>query len=186
MKKDLRVVKTIENLQESLLQLLEQKGLGKITISELCKLAKVNRGTFYLHFNSIEDLFAHYFQEITEDLRIAYYEPYELVDNNIQDLEPHMIRIFHHVKKFAHFYTIVFNNHSPLMYYYDLLDVIKAYIKESLDLTVGDIEKNYQASYQANAILGIVIEWVRGNYRETPEELNEMILKFSSYKSFEA
>ena len=186
MKKDLRVVKTIVNLQDSLLQLLEQKELEKITISELCKLAKVNRGTFYLHFSSIEDLFAHYFQEITEDLCLAYYKPYELVNNNVQAIEPQMIRIFHHVKKFANFYTIVFHNKSPLMYYYDLLDVIKAYIKESLNLTVGDVERNYQSSYQANAILGIVIEWVRGDYKETVEELNEMILKFSSYKSFKA
>lgn len=183
MKNDLRVIKTKENLQNALLYLLEEKDLEKISISELCKEARVNRGTFYLHFDSVEDLFSLYFQEITEDLRRAYDEPYERVNYKLQDLEAHMIRIFHHVQKFADFYTIVFNQKSPLMYYYDLLDVIRERIMKSLEIEESVIEKNYHASYQANAILGIVMEWVTGDYKETAEELNELILKFSKYYS---
>ena len=179
MKTDLRVIKTKENLQNALLHLLEDKELEKISISELCKEARVNRGTFYLHFASVEDLFSHYFQEITEDLRQAYDEPVERVKHRLQDLQPHMIRIFHHVKKFSRFYIIVFNQNSPLMYYYDLLDVIRERLLKSLETDTGVTEKNYQASYAANAVLGIVIEWVTGGYKETVEELNEMILKFS-------
>lgn len=181
MKKDLRVVKTIGHLQAALLHLLEQKPLEKISISELCKIANVNRGTFYLHFQDIEELFSHYFQEITDDLRSAYYEPYELTNHVIEDMEPHMVRIFHHVKKFAHFYTIVFNRKAPLMYYYDFYDVIRAYLLDSLSLELlpDDTSKQYLASYQANAILGMIIEWVGNNYEQSAEELNEMLMQFS-------
>ncbi len=179
MKKDLRVVKTTENLQSALLHLLETKPLEKISISELCKTAKVNRGTFYLHFQSIDDLFSHYFHEITEDLRFAYYEPYHLTNYAIENVEPHMVRIFHHVEKFSRFYKIVFNRKAPLMYYYDLFDIIRAYLLESIEEQLAVSDSEYLASYQANAIIGMIIEWVGRDFEQSVEQLNNMLIEFT-------
>lgn len=184
MKKDLRVIKTKESLHTALLALLEEKPLEKITIAELCRQAKVNRGTFYLHYQDVEELFAHYFKEITQDLKTAYYEPYHLTNFRIQQIEPHMVRIFHHVQKFKPFYAIVFNHKAPIMYYYNLFEIIRDYMKESIQVNphLNDDVLNYNASYQANAILGILIEWNSRGFRETPEELNKLLIQFS--KSF--
>ena len=94
MKKDLRVIKTKKNLQTALLTLLKEKPLEKVSIAELCREANVNRGTFYLHFQDVPELFEMYFEEITIDLKKAYYEPLHLTNNHISHLEPHMVRIF--------------------------------------------------------------------------------------------
>ena len=184
MKKDLRVIKTKESLHTALLALLDEKPLEKISIAELCRQAKVNRGTFYLHYQDVEELFAHYFDEITQDLRRAYYEPYHLTNFRIQQIEPHMVRIFHHVEKFKQFYTIVFNHKAPLMYYYNLFEIIRDYMKESIQDSPhhSENELNYNTSYQANAILGILIEWNNHGFRETPQELNNLLIQFT--KSF--
>lgn len=179
MKKDLRVIKTRQNLQTALLTLLEEKPLEKISISELCREAKVNRGTFYLHFQDVPELFEMYFKEITTDLKKAYYEPFHLTNNHIADLKPHMVRIFHHVKKFDSFYSIVFNRKAPLMYYYNLFDIIRDYLRLSIEEITQDTDHfhlNYTASYQANAILGMIIEWVSRDFQETPEYLSEQLL----------
>ena len=62
MKLDARVRYTRRVIQEALLTLLEQKPLNKITVTELCALAQINRATFYAHYadcyavlNALED-----------------------------------------------------------------------------------------------------------------------------------
>src|SRR5574344_994508 len=51
------VVRSQEALQKALLALLvEGHPLDKITVSELCLKAEVNRGTFYNHYGSIDDV----------------------------------------------------------------------------------------------------------------------------------
>lgn len=55
---DLRIIKTKERLHESLIALLKEMPLEKIKISVLCQRAQINRGTFYLHYESVDALFA--------------------------------------------------------------------------------------------------------------------------------
>ena len=64
---DLRIIKTKQALHDALLTLLSQKPLEQISIAEICREAKVNRGTFYLHYEQKEGLFEEYFQEIMEE-----------------------------------------------------------------------------------------------------------------------
>jgi AcrR family transcriptional regulator len=181
MKKDLRVIKTKANLHDALVSLLNEKTLDKISISELCKVATINRGTFYLHYKDVNELFDELFDTITEDLRHAYYEPYILTDHKIHMLQPEMVRIFHHVLKFKAFYKIVFDRKTPLMYFYRLFEIIYAYIEESSkSFYEAQIDSMYHASYQTNAIVGMVIRWIHRDFRESPEQLNELLLEFTN------
>lgn len=41
---------------EALIYLLEKKNIEYITVKEICNKAGVNRSTFYLHYESINDL----------------------------------------------------------------------------------------------------------------------------------
>ena len=41
---------------EALIELLNQKDIEYITVKEICKKAGVNRTTFYLHYETIDDL----------------------------------------------------------------------------------------------------------------------------------
>ena len=43
-------------MDEALLQLLEKKDFAFISVKEICQRAGVNRSTFYLHYQSINDL----------------------------------------------------------------------------------------------------------------------------------
>ena len=178
MKKDLRVIKTKANLYEALVHLLQIKTIDKISISELCKEANINRGTFYLHYADISMLFDDYFQTVTEDLKIAYYEPYILTGNKIENLKAEMVRIFHHVDKYKLFYSVVFNKKAPLMYYYQLFDILKEYLSEQLEDEDATL-MSYKSSYQADAIIGIIIEWVKRDFKESVTDLNEIIMKIT-------
>ncbi|MFJ7732490.1 TetR/AcrR family transcriptional regulator [Lysinibacillus sp. NPDC097231] len=172
---DLRVVKTKQALHNGLLTLLSEKPLENITIAEICRVAKVNRGTFYLHYEQKEGLFEEYFQEIMEDLYHSYEEPYRAVttlDKN--QLDPNTIRIFHHIERFKMFYRIVFSKNVPLTYYYMLFDEIHSLMKR--DLTAhkihDDISIDYYSAYQANAIIGLIIQWYRQDFTDSVSTLN--------------
>ena len=178
MKKDLRIIKTKASLQNALVQLLQEKSLDKISISELCKLANVNRGTFYLHYQDVAELFEQYFEDITEDLRKAYYEPYLLTDYKIENLKSEMVRIFHHVEKYKMFYKIVFNRKTPMMYFYRLFEIIRVYLHDSTS-TIIEENIDYVSSYQANAIIGLIIQWIQSDFDKTPEELSILLLSLT-------
>lgn len=52
-KTDRRTIYTRKLIMDCYIQLLKEKSREKIRITELCKLAEINRCTFYLHFNNI-------------------------------------------------------------------------------------------------------------------------------------
>ena len=55
-KTDRRVEKTKQAMRHAFVELLKRKPYNAITISELTREADIDRRTFYLHYESIEDL----------------------------------------------------------------------------------------------------------------------------------
>lgn len=187
MKSDLRVIKTQESLRHALLELLKTKPLESISVAELCRLAQINRGTFYSHYKDVHEVFKRYLEVIVEDFRRAYEEPYIKTRFKIENITASMIEIFHHVKKYQDFYQIVFDHRIPMMYYYLLFDTVRSFMEESLAKSYLDatdrVQVDYLLSYQTNAILGLLMEWHRQNYATPAEELNKQLITILSYNS---
>ncbi|MFX3673475.1 MAG: TetR/AcrR family transcriptional regulator [Paenisporosarcina sp.] len=181
---DLRVIKTKQSLQEALLVLLQTKTLKSISITEICRMANINRGTFYLHYGQIEDLFEEYFKEIMKDLSDAYEEPYKhVLKLNPREINPSTIRIFHHIEQNKNFYKIVFSRNVQMSYYYLLFDQISDLLKRDFNLKLDkDINPEMMSAYQANAILGIVIEWYRNDFQQNATELNQIFVRILNIK----
>ena len=179
MKTDLRISKTKEALRKALVDLLKQKNLNSISVTELCQAAKVNRGTFYAHYGQVEDLFEEYYKNIMKDLSDSYQEPYKYVPKGLsKDVNPATIRIFHHIEKYQAFYRIVFSKAVPLSYYYLLFDHVQNLIRKDVsDHYDTDIDTSMLSAYQANAILGLAIEWHRQDFRQSAEEMNLLLVR---------
>ena len=64
---DRRIRKTKDLLRKTLTELLMEKDLKNITISELTERADINRGTFYLHYKDIYDLYEQIEKELLDD-----------------------------------------------------------------------------------------------------------------------
>lgn len=52
-KTDRRTLYTKKVIRESLIDLMHKKPFPKITVKELCELAEINKGTFYLHYQDL-------------------------------------------------------------------------------------------------------------------------------------
>lgn len=73
-KLDLRVQKTYRNLFTALQELLCEKGLNDITVTELCERAQTRKATFYKHFGDKTELFSFMIQEIQREYQSSIYE----------------------------------------------------------------------------------------------------------------
>lgn len=73
---DKRILKTKKKLTSTLLNLIEEKKIKKITVLELCKKANINRTTFYKYYTDIDDLVTKIEESLLLDLK-----------NNITDIK---------------------------------------------------------------------------------------------------
>ena len=55
---DLRIVKTIEGIKAAFQELICEREFEKITVKELCDRARINKKTFYHHYETLDALLA--------------------------------------------------------------------------------------------------------------------------------
>ena len=69
---DLRVRRTLRNIREAFYELIMEEDFHQISITELTKRADINRKTFYLHYNSLDDLVDEIEHEMAEKLMAEF------------------------------------------------------------------------------------------------------------------
>ena len=67
-KLDRRVIKTRAAIKAALEKLVKEQGMDKLTVSALAREAKIDRKTFYLHYDSIDDLIDSAASDMVEDI----------------------------------------------------------------------------------------------------------------------
>lgn len=55
-KTDRRTLYTRQLIKDIFLEELSKKSYSKLSVSEICKIAEINRGTFYLHYLDLDDV----------------------------------------------------------------------------------------------------------------------------------
>ena len=74
-KEDRRVRRTKKLLTQALTELMQQKQVKEITVTELTDLADMNRGTFYLYYKDIFDMLEHIEDNMFQALNEILDEP---------------------------------------------------------------------------------------------------------------
>lgn len=68
-KESQRVAISKRLLKETLLQVLENKDISKVSITELCQKSEINRTTFYQHYNAPQDILLDIESDIIEKIK---------------------------------------------------------------------------------------------------------------------
>ena len=74
-KSDLRVTKTRRLIKAAFLDLVQAKPVQKITVTELAKRAEISKGTFYLHYLDIYNLYNQMVEETVAKIAGSF-DPY--------------------------------------------------------------------------------------------------------------
>jgi len=172
---------------EALIYLLEKKEIEYITVKEICTKAGVNRSTFYLHYESINDLveetmnyinekFENYFDKDSKDFinKIKYtsLEDLKLVEKKY--LTPYLTFIKDNKKIFK----ASFNNPKG-MNAFDKYNYLKDYILMPIleRFNIPKKERNYLIAFYINGIMAIIKEWLNTNCKDSIVELEDVIIK---------
>lgn len=174
-------------MDEALIRILEKKEFAYITVKEICERAGVNRSTFYLHYETMEDLLAESmeyvnrrFQEETRmqgaDFieRIATCPAEELYLVTPPYLSPYLAFIRKQKRLFG---TVVRN--ASLFRLDETYDRMFRYIfTPILDrFHVPPEERRYIMAFYLHGLMAILTEWLRTDCAESDETIIALIEK---------
>ncbi|TWT05244.1 TetR/AcrR family transcriptional regulator [Planococcus sp. CPCC 101016] len=186
MKKDRRIDKSKNALKEALICLMNEKEFKSITITEIVHLANLNRGTFYKHYPTQEELLNELIEDILNDLIDSYREPYKTMKNfEVGKMSSSSIKIFDHVERYSRFYTIIINSNVLPGFQNRVCQVLKELVQHDLAAVKpeANIDRSLLSSYNAYALFGLIIEWVNGGYKFTPHQMAEQLLNIILYQT---
>lgn len=172
-------------MDDALIALLEVKDLEYITVKEICEKAGVNRSTFYLHYETVDDLlneaiesvnrrFLDYFPRSTDHFadEIDTRKLDDLVLVTRDYLKPYLQYIQENRKVYRAFLRNPDAMQASVRY-----NFLKQYILEPILKKFGVPKPHwkYYIAYYIEGIFAIVKEWLRNDCRESVEAVSLII-----------
>ena len=173
---DIRTQRTFGMLIEAFEQLLAEKDIESITVSELCERSTVRRGTFYRHFADKQAFFRFYLQSITERFldRMNDSDHPEKLESYANHMHLALITFFEEKR------SMVFHVLGPTMPA-DTLDTIVLQIargiEERIEAHAREAGMELAASprflslHYAGGLIHTLREWIAGGRQMPQEEL---------------
>ena len=178
-KQESRYQYTASLMSEALLLLLEQKDYDSITVREVCQKAGVNRSTFYLHYESMNDLLEEMIGMINDRFKsslssVPTDDPSNVILTSEKYLRPYLgfikenmraykvihqkDRLFNSQKTFEGFYKSIF---SPALTHFG----------------VSEEEKEYVFAFYTQGTVAIIGKWLESNCRDDVEKIIDLIMR---------
>lgn len=151
----------IEHLTNALLQLLEEKPIKEISISELVDKAGVGRASFYRNYHCKEDIVKRYLYEKTQEWKAEWDK------NSGAALSRQIYIMIAHFENNRSFYKLLENRGLS----YLLKDVIISVCGPKPEY---DKISAYAAAFSAYVLYGWIDTWFQRGMQESAEEMEEM------------
>lgn len=155
---------SMERIEKVFIELLQVKELNEISVSDICKRAKLNRTTFYANYTDIYGLA----DAIRDKLEVAVSDLYK--DEITQGFNSNdYMKLFRHIKENQIFYQTYFklgydNNYKIITYDSNLA---RAHFQNKF------IE--YHMEFFKAGITQIIKLWLKNECTESPEDMFEII-----------
>ena len=162
-------MKTKERLKRALLDLLEERGLEEISISEICDKAKINRNTFYSHYQSVKDLLEEVEAQFLEDLMGAI----TISSDSIRSVTGLLSLIFAKVRENSDMCTLLFSEHGDRTFLRSILlfALPNAVSNWSDSLMVSEDDARTLFFFISGGAVSVIEEWVRDGFAENEENV---------------
>ena len=172
-------------MAEALILLLDKKEYEYITVKEVCQKAGVNRSTFYLHYETMNDLLAESGEYITK----KFYEYMKSTDTgvsaNIEKLDKkdlvfitpkYLNPYLEFIKQNRVLYFTVIKNAGLFRLDKTYTELFRRIFNPVLNrFGFAEEEKNYYLAFYINGILSLVAEWVKDGCKMPIKEVVNVI-----------
>lgn len=177
---DKRVQRSKIALKETLLNLLKDKDFHHITISEIVKNANYNRGTFYSHYASKEELLEEIIEDTLEEMTQHIRKPYLNHDKvNMREMKAEDISLFHYFMKNQELFHILLSKNIHLDFRHKLAKQIEKLFLAEYQYEFSeetDLEQKWLYVYRAHGVAAVILRWIEDGFQESPVYMAEQII----------
>lgn len=193
---DRRITKSKRALRDALVELTEERGFESFTVGDLCARADLNRGTFYNHFSSKEDLVASLEDEILSDLerlqaRMGSTSLVEVLSCRASKRPlPVLVELFEYLRDQGDFLHAVLGARGDAAFHARLRDSVCTTLIESIlherYRTSDDPFVGYYVAFYASAYLGVIERWLEEGMKESSEDMARIAMRLLFIKPGES
>ena len=170
---------TASLMDEALLLLLEQKEFDAITVKEVCQKAGVNRSTFYLHYETMNDLLEETVALINDRFKASLAsvptdDPTKVVLTSEQYLRPYLSFIKENMRAYQviHQKEHLFNSQKTFQSFYQSI-----FSPALTHFGVSEQEKKYVFSFYTQGTVAIIGKWLEGSCQDDIDLIIDLITR---------
>lgn len=180
---------TAIKMDEAFLFLLAQKDFEYITVKEICKQAQVHRSTFYLHYETLNDLLEESVAYMNQQFLDYCVQDSEAFIKRIEDcpqeelylLTPkYLLPYLHFIKENKRLFQTALKQSSTLslrsVYNRLFVNVFTPILKR---FNIPEKERAYAITFYIHGLIAMVNEWLKKDCQESIEEMIHMIQKYT-------
>lgn len=186
---DRRQARTKQLLYKALMELIKEKGVEGITVTDISSRADINRGTFYLHYRDVADMLDQLKDEAFEHIRntVQFLDPKELMEYASRDeAYPSIVRAFEEIAKHGEFFQAMFGPKGDLSYILRFRQLMQTHIYNRLTYwnpneDTRPVPLEYLIAYMASANVGVLLHWLETGMQQSPQELGLMMTRLVNH-----
>lgn len=160
MKSDRRTEYTKAVIRHAFLQLLKEKTIEEITVTEICRLADINRATFYRHYENQYDLLSYLEEKMLDDIKKSVYE----CGADIDKLTEMILCKFYEQREI---WTLLLGKHANLGFQTKIYNFFDEHFAKE------DKSKESELKYRflLYGYSGIIDSWAKNGMKIPPKEI---------------
>lgn len=174
---DRRTRYTLRVIRAAMFELMESKPLEKITVTDICQLADINRGTFYKYYRDVYDLFEKTGNDFIEEIHALFLES----DASSSDMPRFFASIFQILSENKDLVQIAKNREFTERFTQKLLVFVLPHIHQLVTHSHPSISQE-EATLLTEYIMGgctrVVAAWIRDDMKIPAEQMERYITKF--------
>lgn len=175
---------TAFSMDEALICLLNEKDYEYITVKEICKKAGVNRSTFYLHYESIDDLLEETLEYINKKFLDYFEDTSDFITNiNVSSKEnlylindKYLVPYLNYIKENKNIFLASFKRRKA-MKSKERYESLEKYVLNPILVryNVPTNMREYILSFYINGIVALIGIWIKNNCDMPVEKMINII-----------
>ena len=166
---NIRSTATKEKIHNALMYLLKRKKFEEIYVKDICKIACINRSSFYEHYQDINDLMTKTEAEFSRQMGEIFADPPNFDKGVFQNM-------FQFIYDHRDFYSVYLSNNDNFMEQTDFKNYLAEFSKSTQ--TKSKFKENemiFHMAFFAGGLKAICKVWITQGMKETPEEMAEIL-----------
>lgn len=180
---DKRVERTKKDLKSSFIDLLQRyEDIEKITVTEIVDYANYNRGTFYAHFSSKEEILNEIMEDMINGFITAFREPYKSKkDLYFDSLSANTIKLFQYVETNKSIFSLLFNKRKFPGLQLELAYAVSEVFNELVYTNAESykLNKKLHNRMEAGMLISMLDYWIETEYSQSAEYMNEQLISYA-------